>query len=742
MDQKETIDSTSPSDKLKEIISHPVTDLFDWMTELHRSLSSFVESTFSPLNDDNWGHLQFLKQGTIVAELKLAFPKAGGFVLRRSWNENDYTIISYDEFDQLGMYIKNSADFNQELYSFETQLFEPQSGLINCLYQFLQTQYLKASEGKIETRQIHLIEEVLQAWDQMPSFELSIKKRADDASLLDIFDKLTFLEANPVLKWTERQVVIAQWYERLNQRILVKSRAHKLSLWSLKTSLYQKKIAHFFKRIKMRPKNNILGLINQYTIGKIIWFFSTVKNNLGYSVALAVYGPFTYYFITMPMNPHAMSAVGKVRNAYLELKQTLTSEITELTESKVKSVVSVQKDAVTLSQATHQQPNPRQAVPSFNQIIGLSDVTLTSPGSLMVLTDDGVKKPYQSSFLNMILSTDVSMVDQQSWNERMGRFKNMQISLEENLEYAPRMGRLEQLETQYNFPMMVETTWEELDRYLQLIYKIRTQYSQISPKFKQYLVNEVNRTQQLQLYLWDRMSRFILDQPYVMLDQDKEQKRNDYYIGRSFIFMEEMTQVLSWRYNNFKKPVGFEKIESLAKFYKEQRKESGNILTNLKNNSDLFKQKELLSTAEFRSYMKRQWEILFLQNAKAEEASNNGLNMYIWSVRNTVWVLQSLYSSRREDLELLLAKDQKGLLTNEEIWRHNKIELLYETLIHNLTLEYVGIRKEISENLGKDLESIQREIILSNLKEFVIDRNKLLNKHQDDVLFLGSKNEK
>jgi hypothetical protein len=360
----------------------------------------------------------------------------------------------------------------------------------------------------------------------------------------------------------------------------------------------------------------------------------------------------------------------------------------------------------------------------------------------MVLTDDGVRKPYQSSFLNMILSTDVSMVDQQSWNERMGRFKNMQISLEESLEYAPRMGRLEQLETQYNFPMMVETTWEELDRYLQAIYKIRTQYSQISPKFKQYLVNEVNRTQQLQLYLWDRMSRFILDQPYVMLDQDKEQKRNDYYIGRSFIFMEEMTQVLSWRYNNFKKPVGFEKIEALAKFYKEQRKESGNILTNLKNNSDLFKQKELLSTAEFRSYMKRQWEILFLQNAKAEEASNNGLNLYIWSVRNTVWVLQSLYSTRREDLELLLAKDQKGLLTNDEVWRHNKIELLYETLLHNLTLEYVGIRKEISENLGKDLESIQRETILSNLKEFIIDRNKLLNKHQDDVLFLGSKNEK
>lgn len=98
-------------------------------------------------------------------------------------------------------------------------------------------------------------------------------------------------------------------------------------------------------------------------------------------------------------------------------------------------------------------------------------------------------------------------------------------------------------------------------------------------------------------------------------------------------------------------------------------------MKNLKENSDLFQQKDIYNTAEFRSYMKRQWEILFLQNAKAEEASNMGLNMYIWSVRNTAWVLQSMYSPRVKSLpcslnEILLAaflhlmkckRDQKSL---------------------------------------------------------------------------------
>jgi hypothetical protein len=288
------------------------------------------------------------------------------------------------------------------------------------------------------------------------------------------------------------------------------------------------------------------------------------------------------------------------------------------------------------------------------------------------------------------------------------------------------MGRLEQLETQYNFPMQIESTWEELERYNNLIFKLRQENPNLSAKLKQYLTNEVNRTQQLELYLWDRMSRFILDQIYVMLDKDNEQKRNDYYVGRSFVFMQEMTNILSWRYRNFKKPEGYERIEKLANFYAGNRKEFGSIMQNLKENSDLYKQKDVLNTKEFRAYMKRQWEILFLQNSKAEEASNNGLNMYIWSVRNTAWVLQSIYSAKKEELSLLVKRDiaQKSL-ESQDLMTRTKISLTYETLLHNLTLEYVGIREEIMNRLSKDIESTQRMMVLENLKEFISDREKL-----------------
>src|SRR5690606_37977261 len=139
-----------------------------------------------------------------------------------------------------------------------------------------------------------------------------------------------------------------------------------------------------------------------------------------------------------------------------------------------------------------------------------------------------------------------------------------------------------------------------------------------------------------------------------------------------------------------------------------------------------FKQKDLFSTKEFRSYMKRQWEILYLQNAKAEEASNMGLNMYIWSVRNTAWIVQSIYSAKREELALLVKRDVTGqLFTPSELLSRSRVSMLYETLFHNLTLEYVGIREEIMNRLGKDIESEQRMSVINNLKEFLTDREKL-----------------
>jgi hypothetical protein len=608
--------------------------------------------------------------------------------------------------------------------TFEMDLSCP---ILNHLYNFLSLEYKKASEGQSwATKQVHTVELFFRQIYASKIIDLPIKKGLKDPSIQVVYNKILEIELDPVLTWEERQIVFNNQKTKLNQIVKTKVRAHQLSKTEFKINLLKKNLENFKQRFISRPANNTKGLLYQYTIGKVLWFFRTVKNNLGYSVALAVYGPFTYYFITMPMNPHAMQAVGKVRTAYLEAKTQISSALENISPADkmdMEPVVQV-NDSVKVTQSAPQKIIANQSNNEKNNV--LANIIYPS-----AITTPQENSKGQAQWLNMLLTTDIEAVDKQSWNERMSQFKQMQIAYEENIEYASRMGRLEQLETQYNFPMQIESTWEELERYNNLIFKLRQENPNLSAKLKQYLTNEVNRTQQLELYLWDRMSRFILDQIYVMLDKDNEQKRNDYYVGRSFVFMQEMTNILSWRYKNFKKPEGYERIEKLANFYAGNRKEFGSIMQNLKENSDLYKQKDVLNTKEFRAYMKRQWEILFLQNSKAEEASNNGLNMYIWSVRNTAWVLQSIYSAKKEELNLLVKRDmsQKSL-ESQDLMTRTKLSLTYETLLHNLTLEYVGIREEIMNRLGKDIESTQRMMVLENLKEFISDREKLDGLHK------------
>jgi hypothetical protein len=613
--------------------------------------------------------------------------------------------------------------------------------ILNHLYNFLSLEYKNAGEGRSQTALVHGVETFLRALYRSPARRLPIEDKTADPAVAAIYHKILAAELDPVLTWEERQLVFGNYRKERDKILGTKIRAHRLSALAFSLRLFFRDAESFFARVVARPLDNFLGLLYRYTVGKVIWFFQTVRNNLGYSIALAVYGPFTYYFITMPMNPHAMQAVGRVRATYLEAKTELgrlvqgsdalvgdlrSREAIAAPKVAAPAAAPTTGDAVSTAQAAPAAAGKEAAL--LANLIYQSPVTSDAPTPFLVNLGNGAIEKATPAHLNMLLSTDSEGVNRTSWAERMSNFKQMQIAYEENIEFASRMGRLEQLETQYNFPMQLEATWEELERYNQSIFRLRAENPNLSAKMKQFLFNEINRTQQLQLYLWDRMGRFILDQIYVMLDQDKEQKRNDYYVGRAFVFMEEMTNILSWRYKDLKTPAGYEKIKALAAHYAKNRKETGTVLRNLVANSELFKQKDVFDTKEFRGYMKRQWEILYLQNAKAEEASNMGLNMYIWSVRNTVWVLQSIYSAKREELALLMKRDVSGqLLTPAEMLSRSKVSMLYETLLHNLTLEYVGIREEIKNRLGKDIESTQRMTVIENLKEFLSDREKLDN---------------
>lgn len=695
---------------------------------------------YSGFNYKSEGAEGFLALGMILG--------GTGYALKRTLIDANEELLRCDYFNMEGELTFTSENEALSVLFVDGHEMDLTCPLLNHLYNFLNLEYKKAEEGESSTELVYSVERFLRTLYKSKNVSLPIKNKANDPAITNIYNRILKAEMDPVLTWEERQLVFTKQRQTMSKILKTKIRAHHLSTVMFHLSLMSKGFSNFLARFLSRPGSNAGGLFYRYTIGKIIWFFQTVKNNLGYSVALAVYGPFTYYFITMPMNPHAMQAVGKVRSAYLDVK-TEISQFVDMNGNTVLNQVEIggSENAVAAQMALDvekksvesnkilapvvQQSNlvmsPEQVQAQINaNVLYASAVSTGAPESLMVKLGDGRSSNHTPTLMNMLVSTDVTEVNRQNWVERMSNFKQVQIAYEENIEYASRLGRLEQLETQYNFPMQVESTWEELDRYSNLIFKIRTENPNLSPKMKQYLFNEISRTQQLQIYLWDRLARFILDQPYVMLDQDKEQKRSDYYVGRSFVFLQEMTNVLSWRYKDLKKPEGFDKIEKLANFYNSTRKEQGTVLKNLEANSDLFKQKDIYDTKEFRSYMKRQWEILFLQNAKAEEASNMGLNMYIWSVRNSIWVLQSIYSTKSDELALLIKRDVSGqMFTPAELTARSRMSMLYETFFHNLTLEYVGIREEIMNRLGKDIESSQRMIVINNLKEFLTDRDKL-----------------
>jgi hypothetical protein len=209
------------------------------------------------------------------------------------------------------------------------------------------------------------------------------------------------------------------------------------------------------------------------------------------------------------------------------------------------------------------------------------------------------------------------------------------------------------------------------------------------------------------------------------MDQSKEQVYRDYYMGRSILLLREMTAKLAERQSGFARPSEFKRLEAVAAAFQKTRAEGNTILERLSRNSMLFKQADHTDGTELRAHMKRQWEILYLLQNKAQEASNFGLQMYTWSVRNAVWLLQSLYSAKRRELGLLFESPGKP---KAEIAREirGQIEPLYEQLTHMMSLEFASIRPEISQRLENDIDARQRQVLIQDVEGFIKERETVL----------------
>ncbi|MBA2405684.1 MAG: hypothetical protein H0V66_12985, partial [Bdellovibrionales bacterium] len=419
-----------------------------------------------------------------------------GFVIRRHLKNGTEEWERFDHFDKKGHFTFYSFEKTLDPLYVDTMAMDLTCPILNHLYNFLSLEYNRAAEGKSwNTDQVHIVEVFLRQLYKSNILHLSVKDGLKDPAVSNIYAKMQKAEMDPVLTWEERQIVFEAYRETMAKIIATKVRAHKLSSATYKLKQFQKNVSIFGDRVASRPFSNAKGLLYRYTIGKVLWFFRTVKDNLGYSVALAVYGPFTYYFITMPMNPHAMQAVGRVRGAYLDVKAEVSqlvdkassmgdisakTQVVPLAPTTVEQepimadedTVSTKSAAPVVEQQNHSASSAQVVDPKvMANIIYESSNTMGPVQEISINLGDGQREKFKPTFLNMLLTTDIPKVDRQTWNERMSNFKQMEIAYEENIEYASRMGRLEQLETQYNFPMQIESTWEELERYNAMIFR-------------------------------------------------------------------------------------------------------------------------------------------------------------------------------------------------------------------------------------------------------------------------------
>ncbi len=458
-----------------------------------------------------------------------------------------------------------------------------------------------------------------------------------------------------------------------------KKRVHKLSMFNYNIPILINDAKIRGQVVKKRPFNNLQGLTYKYTIGKILWFFRTVKENLGISVAMAIYGPFTYFFITQPMNPYAMKVVGSVRGSYLEVLKN----IEDFGQDQ-----KVLADTISTKQASIQKMTQTQA-----------------PMSKIA---KGIKLPKSST----------------TWDDRMSNFKQMEIAYNSDMEFAARMGRLEQMDSQFNFPLTAESAWHETQRYIKSVRAALKYNKDLDLTYVSFLKKEIKRARSTQVYIWNKMAQFFIDYPYIVIDQKDEQNERDFYVGRAFVFMQEMTEVLG-KLKPTAMPETNEKVNSLANFYSQNKIQGSSVLDNLKKNSKVFNLKNDHDTSEFRAYMRRHWEVLFLQQNKKQEAASFGLQTYTWSVKNALWTMQSLYSAKREEVNRLTYKFNPTATDAKKIKPEKHTDQLLESLMHLLTIEYVSIKKEFEKNLSGDSEVSQRAEQIRNLKEYLSDRDTL-----------------
>lgn len=641
-------------------------------TNGYRTLTDPELNIFDIYNYNGLSGYNYWINGNLVAQIHFGNLINGGFVTYRRFYNGTSLHEIFDYYNAKGELLYTNQALDQGLITYNLMTMEVGSPITNHFYNILYLEYEKASAGSMRTKEVFYIEKFLNDLQNKKIGNLGVNLGSQDLALKNIQFEIEAYDQDPILKWSERQEIFKRLKEIRSKIINTKKRAHKLNFLTYNLKISLDDIRTSFKLLRKRPGSNIKGLIYKYTLGNLFWFLGTVKSNLGYSIALAIYGPFTFYFITQPMNPHAMWAVGKVRDAYIGVLDSFDE----------------------LKNSFNSNTNETLVAESTNMTDSVST------------TESATKK-------DIILPES-----KETWEERMSKFKAVQIGYEGNMVFAARIGRIEQLENQYSFPLTADALWLELKRYENNVKGALTFNTNLDHRFKNYLNAELSRISEYKYWAFERLSQFYLDHPFMGVDQNNEQTEKSVYTSRGFILLKEMALDISENLEGRILPENHKMIIDLAKKYESAKKNDATIIGSLKKNSKLFASKDVFDTDDFRSYMSRHWEIMFLQQNKKQEASSFGLQSYTWSVKNALWIMQTIISAKKEELGTLTYKFNLNNSGTETVQADPMVTHTFESMLEFLVTEFTGIQKEINQYLNDKEVNKRKEIISMLWKSF------------------------